>query len=312
MYSHSVKSIRDKFKRSGVFYTPESLSFFIRSLVDFEPREVYDPTCGNGSLLSAFDDRTEKYGQEIDSSQLDVAAGRLKNFTGFAGDTLANDGFKGRKFHCIVSNYPFSIKWDPWVDDCRMHGFSCVPTQGRADFAFIMHIMNHMTSDGIAVIMGFPGILYRGGRERNIRADIIKCGHLSTVISVPGGTFEDTSISTCILIIDNREKFNSVKFIEVNDSLDIGSSASKVVGVSDIVNNDFNLSVSSYIIKDEVKQEIDETELNNSARQGMIRKIMADIECDIMVCEIEGFDKFNYIDMIIRKLNDKRDEMSRQ
>jgi len=83
----------------------------IKSFVDIETDEVYDPTCGDGSLLSVFDDNVKKYGQEINDHQLKVASDRLVNFNGYCGDTLKDPAFNDKKFKCIVANPHFSIAW---------------------------------------------------------------------------------------------------------------------------------------------------------------------------------------------------------
>lgn len=82
MSKFNLKSIKKEFKAKGIFYTTNELALFIKSFIDIEVDEVYDPTCGDGSLLSVFDDHVKKYGQEINDHQLEVANQRLKNFSG--------------------------------------------------------------------------------------------------------------------------------------------------------------------------------------------------------------------------------------
>ena len=88
MSKFNLKSIKEEFKAKGIFYTTNELALLIKSFVDIEVDEVYDPTCGDGSLLSVFDDNVKKYGQEINDHQLKIAEERLINFKGYCGDTL--------------------------------------------------------------------------------------------------------------------------------------------------------------------------------------------------------------------------------
>ena len=165
MKQKSIKNIRKEFKDNGIFYTPEKLAEKIKSYVDFEPETVYDPTCGVGNLLKVFHENVKKYGQELDEEQLALID--IPNFTGAAGDTLKDDKFKDMKFDCIVANPPFSVKWDP--EELKNDGrFSCspaLPPPSKADWAFMLHVLHHMSDNGVAVVLEFPGILYRGQRE---------------------------------------------------------------------------------------------------------------------------------------------------
>src|SRR5690554_4952599 len=107
---YNIKSIKQKFKDKGIFYTPPELSLFIKSFLPETIDEVYDPTCGDGALLKVFDDNVKKYGQDIEELQVKKAENNLVNFVGASGDTLKNPAFKDKKFKYIVANPPFSIK----------------------------------------------------------------------------------------------------------------------------------------------------------------------------------------------------------
>lgn len=116
---HNLKSIRKEFAAKGVFYTDSALANMLKDIITNNIEncdEVYDPTCGSGSLLSVFPDATFKFGQELDPGQAEVARHRLTNCEIATGDTLANPAFLGHKFRAIVANYPFSIKWQPYLD----------------------------------------------------------------------------------------------------------------------------------------------------------------------------------------------------
>jgi type I restriction-modification system DNA methylase subunit len=134
--SYNIKSIKEEFKAKGIFYTQPELAEYMKSLVNVPITDVYDPTCGDGSLLACFPDDLPKFGQELNDHQLKVASERLKNFTGFCGDTLENPAFLDKKFSCIVANPPFSIKWNPPVGlfkDARFDSVPTLPPQSKAE-----------------------------------------------------------------------------------------------------------------------------------------------------------------------------------
>lgn len=110
--SYSIRSIKKEFAERGVFYTDERLARLLADEVSKygEVRQVYDPTCGAGNLLAAFGDDVEKFGQEINAEQAEVARQRLTNVHIATGDTLVDPAFAEMKFSHIVANYPFSIK----------------------------------------------------------------------------------------------------------------------------------------------------------------------------------------------------------
>lgn len=280
MKQKSMANIRKEFKDNGIFYTPPELAKKLLSYVDREVKNVYDPTCGAGNLLSVFPDSTEKYGQEMDAEQLALI--KLPNFHGYAGDTLQDDGFAGMTFDCIVANPPFSIKWNPeeLKNDIRFRDCPTVPPPSKADWAFILHILHHISENGIAVILGFPGILYRGAREEKVRRWFLENNFIDRVVSIPGNTFEDTSISTCILVLKKNKDTTDVIFED--------GERSKVVTLEEITKEGFNLSTSVYLPEEVQKEEIDPIALENEARKSFLVRLRKELEFDRMVCELEG------------------------
>lgn len=133
MKQKSIKNIRKEFKDNGIFYTPPEVAEKLKTYIDIEPKAVYDPTCGAGNLLKVFPDDVKKYGQELDAEQLQIID--IPNFTGYVGDTLMDDKFKGVKFDCIVVNPPFSVKWQPdkLKDDVRFCDCAALPPPSKAD-----------------------------------------------------------------------------------------------------------------------------------------------------------------------------------
>ena len=178
MKDFNLKTIKQDFKDKGIFYTTKELALYLKSFLPENVKEIYDPTCGNGGLLSVFSDDVEKYGQDINADQVQVAQENLKNFHGAIGDTLANPAFTDRKFKYIIANPPFSIKWEQKSDE-RFENYPCLPPKSKADYAFIAHILYCLSDDGMAVVLNFPGILYRGNSEGKIRQYLIEQSHLA-------------------------------------------------------------------------------------------------------------------------------------
>ena len=287
MSSYNIKSIKEEFKAKGIFYTTNELALLIKSFVDIDINEVYDPTCGDGSLLSVFADNVKKYGQEINDHQLKVAENRLTNFIGYCGDTLKDPAFIDKKFKCIVANPPFSIAWEQPIlngifTDDRFRLVPALPPKSKADYAFILHILNFLENDGIAVVLNFPGILYRGNSEGQIRKWIVEQNYIEKVIRIPGKTFVDTTIETALVIFKKNKTTTDIEFI------DIEKDKSYIATFEEIRANDFVLSVSSFV-QDEIKRiKYNPNELQSISRTNMIKKIKADIENDKMLCELEG------------------------
>ena len=281
----NIKNIRQQFKEHGIFYTPTALAEKIKSYIPFTPERVYDPTCGQGNLLSVFPDDVQKYGQELDPDELAKAKERLTNFIGASGDTLKYTAFPGAKFDAIVANPPFSIKWEPQRNDDRFENAPCLPPPSKADYAFILHILHHLdVNKGIAVVMEFPGILYRGAREGKIRQWIVEQNWLERVVHVPGNSFTDTSIATCILVFNKHKTTTDVIFE------DLELEEEKTVTLDEIQKNGYTLSVSTYIQKEPEKIHIDPIEQNKKADDLTVATPRLDnlvMICDILGCTLD-------------------------
>ncbi|ECT1023756.1 hypothetical protein DPO11_28160 [Salmonella enterica] len=291
--NYNLRSIREAFKAKGIFYTPPELAELVKSYIPFKPVKVYDPTCGDGGLLGVFDDDVLKFGQEINAPQLDVARDRLVNFTGYCGDTLKDDGFADEKFDCIVANPPFSVKWEPEENDKRFKDAPCVPGAAKADYAFLLHILYHLSDDGVAAVLGFPGILYRGGREGKIRQWLIDNNRISKVVAIPGKTFVDTTISTVLLVLDKSGRHESVEFIDREDG------KCRVVSKAEIIRNDYNLSVNFYIQREVIREQLDPVALEMSAREKQLKNLRAGLELSRLCCRFEGLPLNPHLDDII-------------
>lgn len=290
MKQKSIKNIRQEFKENGIFYTPPELAEKLKSYVDFEPKTVYDPTCGAGNLLKVFHENVKKYGQELDAEQLALID--IPNFTGCSGDTLMNDGFSGMQFDCIVANPPFSVKWQPdeLKEDIRFRDCDALPPPSKADWAFMLHILNHLSDDGVAVVLEFPGILYRGQREGKVRRWFVENNYIDRIVNIPGNTFEDTSISTCIVVLKKNRTTTDIIFED--------GDRTETIPYSAIEENDFNLSVSFYLPEEIEKEEIDPSVLENEARRLFLERLRKELDFDKMVCEMEGIEIKPFISAI--------------
>ncbi len=296
MKQKSIKNIRQEFKDNGIFYTPLALAEKLKSYVDIEPQSVYDPTCGAGNLLSVFHESVKKYGQELDGEQLALID--LPNFVGYAGDTLMDDKFKDMQFDCIVANPPFSVKWDPDTlsDDIRFKDCPALPPPSKADWAFMLHILHHLKDNGVAVVLEFPGILYRGQREGKVRRWFVENNYIDRVVNIPGNTFEDTSIATCIVILKKNRTTTDITFED--------GERTETVPYTAVEENDFNLSVNVYLPDIVEKEEIDPSVLENEARSSFLERLRKELDFDKMVCEMEGISIQPFINAIRKILRE--------
>lgn len=289
---YDVKSIRKSFAERGIFYTDSRLANILKGLITIDYDEVYDPTCGDGALLAVFPDNVRKYGQEIDPVQLAAAGERLANFHGVAGDTLVSPGFTDRKFRAIVANPPFSVKWKPDPSDERFSEAPALAPPSKADYAFILHVLHYLAPDGQAVVLGFPGILYRGNAEGKIRRWLVERNVIARVISVEGGYFVDTKIPTVIVMLDKGKRTKDITFAELGGR-------ERTVPLSEIEDNDFNLSVSCYLPPEEPERPpVDAFDLEMKARNDALRRIRYEIETSVFVCELEGWSVQPFLDAI--------------
>ena len=251
------------------------------------------------------------YGQEINMTNFNLARMNMflhnvnyNNFSIKRGDTLLNPLHNEEKpFDAIVSNPPYSIKWvgdaDPTlINDERFAPAGKLAPKSYADFAFIMHALSHLSSKGRAAIVCFPGIFYRKGAERTIRKYLIDNNFIDCVIQLPENLFFGTSIATCVLVMSKNKTESKVLFMdaskefkketnnnileeknidaiveEFRDRTDV-EYFSRYVDVSEIEENDYNLSVSTYVEKEDTREVIDIKVLNKELEE-TVKKIDA-------------------------------------
>lgn len=249
------------------------------------------------------------YGQEINMTNFNLARMNMflhnvnyNNFSIKRGDTLLNPLHNEEKpFDAIVSNPPYSIKWvgdaDPTlINDERFAPAGKLAPKSYADFAFIMHALSYLSSKGRAAIVCFPGIFYRKGAERTIRKYLVDNNFIDCVIQLPENLFFGTSIATCILVMSKNKNENKVLFIdaskefkkETNNNIleekNIDAIVeefrnrkdveyfSRYVDMLEVEENDYNLSVSTYVEKEDTREVID-IKLLNKELEETVKKI---------------------------------------
>ena len=301
----SMAAVKQQFKSAGVYYTGSALAEYIKSFIPDNVTEVYDPTCGGGALLAVFADHVRKYGQELDEAQAQETAANIVNSEIVGGDTLLHPAFQGKQFEAIVANPPFSVKWSPdqvAAADERFRDAPCLPPPSKADYAFLLHILHSLSPAGTAAVLNFPGVLYRGQREGKIRRWLVEQNVIDSVELVEGGYFEDTGISTALIVMkkNRTEDYVTMRLHE--------SGAERQVPISEIRANDFTLSPNTYIVIEESKPEIDPHALEVAARRDALRKIEAEIQFSKMVAEFEGWDYSDFLDDIISIVNKHRQQ----
>jgi len=267
------------------------------------------------------------YGQESNHTTYNLARMNMYlhnvNYDKFhiaLGNTLLDPHFGDEKpFDAIVSNPPYSIPWigseDPTlINDERFAPAGVLPPKSKADFAFVLHSLSYLSSKGRAAIVCFPGIFYRGGAERKIRQYLVDNNYVETVIALAPNLFYGTSIAVNILVLskhkpDTRTQFinasgeefykkatnNNVmtdehidKIIELFDSkADVDHVAASVDNAL-IAQNDYNLSVSSYVQVKDNREKINIVELNREISHTVARIDALRAEIDNIIKEIEA------------------------
>lgn len=322
-------------KSGGEFFTPQNVSKLIARLALHKQENVnkiYDPACGSGSLLLQAKKQFEEhkiedgfFGQEINHTTYNLARMNMFlhniNYDKFnikLGDTLTNPHFKDdRPFDAIVSNPPYSINWigsdDPTlINDERFAPAGVLAPKSKADFAFILHSLNYLSSKGRAAIVCFPGIFYRGGAEQKIRKYLVDNNYVETIISLAPNLFYGTSIAVNILVLSKHKEDTKIQFIEAgelyqketNNNILTDEHIEKIIEAFDskndvqyfaksteleeIAKNDYNLSVSSYVEAKDTREKIDIKALNSQIAEIVARENTLRAEIDKIVEEIEG------------------------
>jgi type I restriction enzyme M protein len=267
------------------------------------------------------------YGQEINHTTYNLARMNMFlhniNYDKFhivLGDTLTNPQFADEKpFDAIVSNPPYSINWigegDPTlINDDRFAPAGVLAPKSKADFAFVLHALHYLSPKGRAAIVCFPGIFYRGGAEQKIRKYLVDNNFVESIISIAPNLFFGTSITVTLLVLSKNKKENKTQFIDAsgadffkkvgNINMLTDEHIEKIMDIFDkkedvqhvavsidntkIAENDYNLSVSSYVVAKDNREKINIAELNEEVSNTVekINTLRADI--DLIINEIEA------------------------
>ncbi len=322
-------------KSGGEFFTPQEVSELLANITVVGKKQVnkvYDPACGSGSLLLKFakvlgkeNVRQGFYGQEINLSTYNLCRINMflhdinyEKFDIAHGDTLQDPKhWDDEPFDCIVSNPPYSIKWDGdanplLINDPRFSPAGVLAPKSKADLAFTMHMLSWLSTSGTAAIVEFPGVLYRGGAEQKIRKYLIDNNYVDAVIQLPPDLFFGTSIATCVIVLKKSKKDNSTLFIDASAEFERGGNKNKLseanrerilnafigrkdidhftrlVPNSDIANNDYNIAVSSYVEQENTTEEVDIEKLNAHIAEIVIRQNKLRAAIDEIVADLEG------------------------
>lgn len=266
------------------------------------------------------------YGQEINHTTYNLARMNMflhnVNYDKFniaLGDTLINPQFGDEKpFDVIVSNPPYSIHWigsdDPTlINDDRFAPAGVLAPKSKADFAFVLHSLSYLSGRGRAAIVCFPGIFYRGGAEQKIRKYLVDNNYIETIISLPANLFYGTSIAVNILVLSKHKTDTRIQFVdasgedffkkETNNNILEDKHIERIIDIFDkkedvqyiaksvdnsiIAENDYNLSVSSYIEVKDTRPQTDIKELNERIRRIVARENELRAEIDKIVAELE-------------------------
>ena len=322
-------------KSGGEFFTPQEVSELLAKITIVGKKKVnkvYDPACGSGSLLLQFAKVLGKnnvtdgfFGQEINITTYNLCRINMflhdinyEKFDIAHGDTLTDPvHWDDQPFDAIVSNPPYSIKWDGddnplMINDPRFSPAGVLAPKSKADLAFTMHILNWLSTNGTAAIVEFPGVMYRSGAEQKIRKYLVDNNYVDAVIQLPPDLFFGTGIQTCILVLKKSKKDNKVLFINAEREFarfgnknklrpeDIDKVLTKYidrknedyfsrhVDHAEIAENEYSLSVTSYVVAEDTREVIDIKVLNKSIidmvnRQSELRK-----EIERIVAELES------------------------
>ena len=322
-------------KSGGEYFTPQEVSELLTRIAvagKTEVNKVYDPACGSGSLLlkaakilGPGNIRQGFYGQEINITTYNLCRINMflhdidyDKFDIAHGDTLVSpQHWDDEPFEAIVSNPPYSIRWEgsdnaTLINDPRFSPAGVLAPKSKADLAFIMHSLSWLATDGTAAIVCFPGVMYRGGAEKQIRKYLIDNNFIDCIIQLPDNLFYGTTIATCIMVLKKSKRDNHTLFLDASKQCVKITNSNKLtedniqtiltayldradkphfaalVPNDKIAEQDYNLSVSTYVEQEDTREVIDIQQLNAEIAQIVAREQTLREEIDKIVAEIEG------------------------
>ena len=302
-------------KKAREFYTPQAISNILSGIVTLDSQEpntgalrkldkVLDFACGSGSLLLNIRRQLKQhsigkiYGQEKNITTYNLARMNMllhgvkdTEFELFHGDTLTNEWglfnemnpAKKLEFDAVVANPPFSYRWQPTEEtakDFRFANHGLAP-RVAADFAFLLHGFHFLRDSGVMAIILPHGVLFRGGKEAQIRTKLLQDQHIDTVIGLPANLFFSAAIPVCILVLKKCKKYDDVLFINASEQFEKGKRQNRLlpehidriittyqhrseaerysrrVAMDEIEKNDFNLNISRYVSTAKPEQPVD-------------------------------------------------------
>ena len=286
-------------KKAGEFYTPQEVSKILAKVVTLgkdKIKNVYDPTCGSGSLLLRISKEARVanyYGQELNTTTFNLARMNMilhgvkyDQFDIKQGDTLEEPQHKTMQFDAVVANPPFSAKWsakESFLDDPRFSAYGKLAPKSKADYAFVQHMIYQLNESGTMGIVLPHGVLFRGAAEGKIRQYLVgEKNYLDAVIGLPANLFYGTSIPTCILVFKKcREEDQDILFIDASKDFEKVKNQNKLrpedidkiintyanrkeiekyshkATLEEIEENDFNLNIPRYVDTFEEEEPID-------------------------------------------------------
>ena len=322
-------------KSGGEFFTPQEVSRLL-TLIGLvgktEVNKVYDPACGSGSLLLQAAKILGKdhvrqgfFGQEVNITTYNLCRINMHlhdidydKFDIACEDTLISpQHWDDEPFELIVSNPPYSIKWagddNPLlINDPRFAPAGVLAPKSKADLAFIMHSLAWLAPNGVAAIVCFPGIMYRGGAEQKIRKYLVDNNNIDCIIQLPANLFFGTPIATCIMVMKKSRKDTGILFIDAtnecvkvtNNNKLTEENISKIVDAytkredieyfcrfadyEEVKEQNYNLSVSTYVEQEDTREKVDIVKLNAEIKDIVAREQVLRDEIDKIIAEIEG------------------------
>ena len=301
-------------KKAGEFYTPQAVSKILTriAIAGQEGKRglsVYDPCMGSGSLLlnakkyAAEPGYIRYYGQELMTSTYNLARMNMflhgivpENQKLRNGDTLDGDwpADEENDFNMVLMNPPYSANWSAaagFLQDERFSEYGVLAPKSKADYAFLLHGLYHLKSNGTMAIVLPHGVLFRGAAEGKIREKLLRAGNIYAVIGLPANLFYNTSIPTCIIVLKKHRDGRDVLFIDASRKFEKGKKQNAMTDehidsvielynrretvekesflaeFEDVEKNDFNLNIPRYVDNFEKEEEIDLNALLNDMKQ---------------------------------------------
>lgn len=317
-------------KKAGEFYTPQEVSKILAKIVTTGKnrlKSVYDPTCGSGSLLlrvaREVKDVNNFYGQEMNRTTYNLARMNMilhgvhyLKFDIKQEDTLEHpQHLNDMPFEAIVANPPFSANWSAnplFLNDDRFSQYGKLAPAGKADFAFVQHMIYHLAENGTMAIVLPHGVLFRGAAELHIRKYLIEQkNYLDAVIGLPANIFYGTSIPTCILVfkkcretpddilfIDASKEFEKVKnqnmlrenhitkIVDTYRNRTVIEKYSHLASLNEVADNDYNLNIPRYVDTFEEEEEIDIQKVMLEIKELEDKRANLDKEIDVYLKEL--------------------------